>query len=230
MAQSNSPDLAAIPPGSSVIDAAGEQAQIIAIDHEGQTGALMRTAQGRVVRVPVDLLTASHDGSYRLAFSLALLSDETSAGSDNLAAGTTPHVGVDSGSRTVIPVIEETLRVDKRVVETGSGVRVHKTVATREEVVDTALSRDELEITRVPIDRTLAAGEVPEAGYDGDTLVVPVLEEVLVVEKRWRLKEEVRITRHRREIHSPQTVVLRSENVEVERFSDGKPERSGRLG
>lgn len=230
MAQSNPPDIAAIPPGASVIDADGEQAQIVAIDHEGQTGALMRTAQGRVVRVPVDLLTASADGSYRLAFSLALLSDEVSAGKGGVASNIMDDTGSASGSRTVIPVIEETLRVNKRVVETGSGVRVHKTVATREEVVDTALSHDELEVTRVPIDRTLAAGEVPEAGYEGDTLVVPVLEEILVVEKRWRLKEEVRITRHRRETHAPQTVVLRSEKVEIERFNDGKPERSGRLG
>lgn len=229
MAQSNSPDIAALPPGASVIDADGEQAQIVAIDHEGQTGALMRTAQGRVVRVPVDLLTVSADGTYRLAFSLALLSDEASASEGGVAGNVMPGVDSASGSRTVIPVIEETLHVDKRVVETGSGVRVHKTVASREEIVDTALSRDELEVTRVPIDRTLAAGEVPEAGYDGDTLVVPVLEEILVVEKRWRLKEEVRITRHRREIHAPQTVVLRSEKVEVERFNDGKPERSGRL-
>jgi stress response protein YsnF len=50
--------------------------------------------------------------------------------------------------------------------------------------------------------------------------VVPVLEEVLVVQKQLRLKEEVRITRHRREAHAPQTIVLRSEEVEVERFDD----------
>lgn len=101
MLPSTSSETMPISPSTPIVDVHGEQAQIIAIDHEGQTGALMRTAQRRVVRVPVDLLSASHDGSYRLAFSLALLSDETSAGSGDLAAGTASDVGADSGSRTV---------------------------------------------------------------------------------------------------------------------------------
>jgi hypothetical protein len=40
-----------------------------------------------------------------------------------------------------------------------------------------------------------------------------------------RLKEEVRITRHKREVHQPQTVSLRAEHIAVERFdqaADGK--------
>ena len=38
------------------------------------------------------------------------------------------------------------------------------------------------------------------------------------------LKEEVRITRVRREVHKPQRVVLRSEQVSVERFDEaGNP-------
>jgi stress response protein YsnF len=62
--------------------------------------------------------------------------------------------------------------------------------------------------------------EAPATRYEGDTLVVPVLEEVLVVERRVRIKEELRITRRQREEHCHDTVVVRSEHVSIERFDD----------
>jgi uncharacterized protein (TIGR02271 family) len=52
-----------------------------------------------------------------------------------------------------------------------------------------------------------------------DTLVIPLLEEVLVVEKRLLLKEEVRITKRRVETHMPQRVTLRREEAVVERVN-----------
>src|SRR5690606_31687528 len=56
--------------------------------------------------------------------------------------------------------------------------------------------------------------------YEGDTMIVPVLEEVLVMQKRLLLEEEVRITRRRSEHRAPQRVMLREEHAEVERFGD----------
>ncbi len=47
---------------------------------------------------------------------------------------------------------------------------------------------------------------------------MPVLEEVLVVEKRLVLKEEWHITRRRVEARSPPRVILRCEEVSVDRF------------
>jgi len=49
-------------------------------------------------------------------------------------------------------------------------------------------------------------------------MIVPLLEEVLVVEKRLMLREEVRISKRRNETHRPQTVTLRKEDVNVERL------------
>jgi uncharacterized protein (TIGR02271 family) len=114
----------------------------------------------------------------------------------------------------VIPVMEEELRVGKRVVETGR-VRVTKTVHEREEVVDEPLLREEYDVERVPVDAFVDAPVGPR--YEGETLVVPVLEEVLVVEKRLVVREELRITRRRTEEHRPQRVTLLSEEVSVER-------------
>jgi len=67
------------------------------------------------------------------------------------------------------------------------------------------------------VDRVVA-GPVP-VRHEGDTMIVPVLEEVLVVEKRLVLKEELRVTRRRVETREPQTVTLRREDVVVERFT-----------
>lgn len=118
----------------------------------------------------------------------------------------------------VVPVREEELRVGRRVVETGR-VRVHKTVQEHEEVVDEPLMREEYDVERVPVDEFVDAPVGPR--YEGETLVVPVLEEVLVVEKRLVVREELRITRRRTEEHRPQRVKLLSEEVSVERTDTG---------
>lgn len=124
-----------------------------------------------------------------------------------------------------VPVIREEVQVEKRVVDTGRGVRIHKTVAEHPCHIDERLSRDEVEVSHVPVDRIVPLDAAPATRYEGDTLVVPILEEVLVVERRVRIKEELRITRTRREEHHAETVMLKSEQVSVERFDEagGRP-------
>ena len=122
--------------------------------------------------------------------------------------------------KLVVPVIREEVQVDKRVVDTGRGVRIHKTVAELPCHIDERLLRDEVEVSHVPVDRIVALDEAPATRYEGETLVVPILEEVLVVERRVRIKEELRITRTRREEHHAETVMLKSEQVSVERFEE----------
>ena len=119
-----------------------------------------------------------------------------------------------------IPVIEEQLAVGTRVVETGRGVRIHKTVSEQPVTIDERLARDEVQVRHVPVDRIVAADEAPATRYEGETLVIPVLEEVLVVERRLRIKEELHITRTRHEERYHETVPLKAERVEVERFDE----------
>ena len=118
------------------------------------------------------------------------------------------------GEQIVVPVVEEGLRVGRRVVETGR-VRVTKTVREHEEVVDQPLMREEYDVERVAVDEFVDGPVGPR--YEGETLIVPVLEEVLVVEKRLVVREELRITRKRTEERNPQRVKLLSEEVSVER-------------
>lgn len=119
-----------------------------------------------------------------------------------------------------IPVLEEQAWVGKRVVDTGRGVRIHKTVAEHPIQVDERLMREGVEVSHVPVDRIVALDQAPATRYEGDTLVVPILEEVLVVERRLRIKEELHITRTRREERHAETIVLKSEQVSVERFEE----------
>jgi len=119
-------------------------------------------------------------------------------------------------SENTLPVVEEQISVARRTVETGGGVRVTRGVETRTEHVDEPVVRESVDVQRVACDRTLEAPLEP--WYEGDTLVVPVVEEVLVVEKRLVLKEEIRITRRRRETRHTEDVPLRRDAVHVERL------------
>lgn len=124
-----------------------------------------------------------------------------------------------------VPVVREEAEVEKQVVDTGRGVRIHKTVAEHPCHIDERLLRDDVEVSHVPVDRIVPLDAAPATRYEGDTLVVPILEEVLVVERRVRIKEELRITRTRREEHHAETVMLKSEQVSVEHFDEagGRP-------
>jgi uncharacterized protein (TIGR02271 family) len=160
---------------------------------------------GQRVLVPVDALTLQAGGQYYyLALRLDALEQQSS---DNLQSTDQPYV---------VPVAEEVLDIERRQVETGR-IRVQKLVHERTELVDEPLLRDEVTITRVPVNRVI--DQPVGTRQEGETLIVPVFEEVLVVEKRLLLVEEVHITRRTREIHQPEEVTLRREEVVVERIA-----------
>ncbi|WP_437630235.1 YsnF/AvaK domain-containing protein [Sorangium sp. So ce854] len=115
----------------------------------------------------------------------------------------------------IVPVVAQELEVMKRTVESGR-VRITKEVHERIEAVEEPLARERAVVERVAINQVVT--EPPATRQEGDTLIVPIVEEVLVVEKRLVLKEELRITRVRSvEVSPPEHVTLRSEDVRVER-------------
>lgn len=114
----------------------------------------------------------------------------------------------------IIPVVEETARVSKRAVSRGT-VSVSKVVSEHEEVVDTSTVADEIEIERVARDVVLKKPAKPRR--EGDTLIVPVMEEITVVEKRLILKEELYIRRKKVQRPASERVRLRREEVRVDR-------------
>jgi uncharacterized protein (TIGR02271 family) len=163
---------------------------------------VVQTESGQQFVVPTALLVPQPDGSYALPLRLAELEHY----------GSEPSVHQDKP--LVVPVLVEELDVQKRTVETGK-VRITKVVRERETLVDEPLLRDNVAISRVPMQRVVD-GPVP-VREENDTTIISVVEEVLVVEKRWMLREEIHIRKQHRETHQPQRITLRSEEVQVER-------------
>jgi uncharacterized protein (TIGR02271 family) len=132
---------------------------------------------------------------------------------------TTAAEEVRVGDAVLIPVVEETARIEKRAVETGR-VRVGTQTDTVEQVLRETLRSEAVEVTRVPINRTIAEGEAaPQVRDEGGVTIIPVLEEVLVVEKRLVLKEEVHIRRNTSGEDVEVPVTLRRQRAVVERVS-----------
>jgi uncharacterized protein (TIGR02271 family) len=166
---------------------------------------------GRQVWVPVHLLMREAEGHYSIPIALA---DLERAGAD---AREPP---------LVLPIMVEELEVHKRRVETGR-VRIHKAVQTREVLVDEPLLREEVVVERVPVNRVVE-GPIPVRS-EGDTMILSLLEEVLVVKTRLLLKEEVHVTTRRTERHAPERVTRRHEDVTIERVGRerNEPHNSG---
>ena len=129
------------------------------------------------------------------------------------------HFMTSEQAGEMIPLLKEELRVDKRSVVTGK-VRVRSVVDTIEELVHAAIT-DEEEVTRVPMDREVEAA--PSVRTEGDVTIVPIMEEVLVVEKRLVLKEELHIRRSVTLENVEVPVTLRKQRAVIERLTaDGQ--------
>jgi stress response protein YsnF len=115
----------------------------------------------------------------------------------------------------VVPLVEETARIGTRERVTGR-VRVSTTTDVVEELARADLRSDVVEVTRVPIDRPVDTA--PDIRTEGDVTIVPVLEEILIVEKRLVLKEELHIRRRLATETVEVPVELRRQRAAVERI------------
>jgi uncharacterized protein (TIGR02271 family) len=135
-----------------------------------------------------------------------------------------PEGDVPSGSNLPRPPDEKTqadptlqlfaeeLHVGKEAHETGR-VRVSRRTLEREAIVDEELARERVEVETVPIGRRIES--IPKVRQEGDTIIIPVVEEVLFVERRLILKEEIRLTRVRTYERHKETVTLRHQEAVV---------------
>jgi uncharacterized protein (TIGR02271 family) len=111
-------------------------------------------------------------------------------------------------------LLAEELTVEKEAVETGR-VRVSKHTHTREVAIDENLLKESAEIETIPIGRQIF--EMPVVRHEGETTIIPIVEEVLHTERRLVLKEEVRITRKKTTDQFHDRVTLRYQEVVVTR-------------
>jgi uncharacterized protein (TIGR02271 family) len=186
------------------------QEEALSSTHESQL--LVQFQNGQEVIVPKGMLIRHEDGRYHLPASVEmLLADQEKRSAKNSHRYTVDNV---MDGDLVVPVTAETINVQTRSFESGI-VEIRKTVHERSETVDQPLQSEEVEIERVAVNRIV--NEAVPIRHEGDTMIISLLEEVLVIEKRLVLREELHIKKLHKEVHNPQEVLLREERVEIVR-------------
>ncbi len=121
-----------------------------------------------------------------------------------------------------VALLQEVADVETRPVTTGR-VHVRTHVETVQEMAHATLEGEAVEVTRVARNIPVT-GAVPEIRTEGDVTIVPVFEEVLVVEKRLMLKEELHIRKRTTTETVDVPVTLRQQSATVERVdAEGLP-------
>jgi uncharacterized protein (TIGR02271 family) len=162
---------------------------------------LVNFSGGRQVMVPAALLVSHPNGTFSLPLSLTDLAAQA-----------------DNDAEQVVPVIAEEIEIHKRAVREG-GVRVSKHVHEEVETVDVPLEAEEVEVKRVTVNRP-AEGKT-QVRYEGSTVIVPLVEEVLTVQKQLIVREEIHITKKSVTTQHSEQVTLRREEVVIEPTSAG---------
>ena len=116
---------------------------------------------------------------------------------------------------THFPLYAEDLTVSKRQIA-GDMVQVGTVTRETESLVDEMLNHERVQIDRIPVGRQVDA--VPPIRQEGDTTILPVVEETVVVERRLILTEEIHIRRlHVSERHQ-EAVILRKQEAVITRI------------
>ena len=126
---------------------------------------------------------------------------------------TEENLSNQSAESVTVPVIEEQVRVDVQEEITGK-VRISKSVTTETVSVEAPYTQENVTVERVAVNEYVDDA-IPSVRYEGDTMIVPVLQEVLV--KRTLLVEELRVTKVREQASVNKEITLRKETVNVER-------------
>ena len=120
-----------------------------------------------------------------------------------------------SDNKITIPILEEQLTVGKKVIETAR-VRLSKTINESIESLEIPLTEEEIVVNRVPKNELVDV--MPAASrYEGDVMIIPVLKEVAVIEKRIVLVEEIHVSKKQTEKTETREVTLRKEEIKVTR-------------
>ena len=136
------------------------------------------------------------------------------AGADQTIQDTSHYEG-ELKEETVIPVIQEQARINTVQTNTAT-INVQKRVTEVEKTINIPLMREGYSIEKIPVN--VFVETAPPVREEGDTIIIPVVREVLVVEKRLELVEELRITKQQTTIEHQEKVTLKKEEVEIKRI------------
>lgn len=114
-----------------------------------------------------------------------LASTEAEAPAETAAASAA--AGAEQLSRVSVPLAAEELVARRTPVQAGT-VRLHKSVETEEQAAAIALTHEEVIVEHIPPDQIDAHGAV-----GANELLIPIMEEQVVVQKRMVVKEYIRV-------------------------------------
>jgi uncharacterized protein (TIGR02271 family) len=120
--------------------------------------------------------------------------------------------------RRVIPIVTEEALVQSRRRVIGR-VRVAKIVRREERTITQPVNREDIHIKRVPVKRFV--DQPAPVRHEGETTIVPLIEEVPVVVTQLFLREELHITKRRTAGRRRIRVTLRREEPQITRI--GRP-------
>ena len=120
---------------------------------------------------------------------------------------------IQGDNERTIPLYQEHVDVEK-VAAITDRLRISTHVEERVALIEADVEHGQLSVERVAVER--AVSQAPEPRQEGDTLIVAVVEERLVVEKRLFVIEELRITRTSTTEHVSRTEMVRTMRASVE--------------
>src|SRR6185312_3710892 len=91
-----------------------------------------------------------------------------------------------------------------------------------EQQVDEPVLHETVEVDHVPVGRVVDVA--PPVRTEGDTTIIPVVQEEVIIQRRLILKEEIHLRRVQRTERHRETVTLRQQRAVVERAG---PEAAG---
>lgn len=228
--------------GQEILEVIDERGEIGILDlaakpqnaSENQQLLAVRLGSGELIFVDAEYMTEtapnkySFEGSFNDAQGKPIpFSNETERQNNNVQNLSATDVRTDKDGQIVVPLIAEEIKISKKTVQTG-GVRVRKIVREDVQRIDEPIVREHLDVERVEINQFVETA--PAIRYEGDVMIVPVLEEVVVTQKRLMLREEIRLTKRREKISNVQEITLRREEISLEKIDTedtetGTPER-----
>lgn len=156
------------------------------VQRVGENDLVVRLPDGtETMRVPFDVIDEATSTPDRIVIHGAVGDFEAAGGHQQVT---------EPGDIQTLPLVAEEAIAHVREVDRGRLI-IDKRVELVPHEANVDIGTDRVEIERVPVNEEVETP--PVTRQEGDTLIVPVIEEVLVVTRRYRVVEEVHVRKIR---------------------------------
>jgi uncharacterized protein (TIGR02271 family) len=130
----------------------------------------------------------------------------------------------EHSTTVVVPLAAEELKVTARQREKEK-IRVTKTVAVEDVTVEASSVAEDVHVERVAVNRPIDTA--PAIRTEGLTTIIPIVEEVVTIQKRLVLTAEIRVTKTPVRTLHPLHAKVRRELVNIERIQPAETQAEG---